>query len=72
LIGFGLLFIQHQTGFISLDPGTDYVKEVPIYMDVATVLWLNGLTLAVCLVLLVLPSFIISRIPPTQVLKINP
>lgn len=72
LIGLGLLFLQHQTGFISLDPGTYYVKEVPIYMDVTTVLWLNGLTLAVCLVLLVLPSFIISRIPPTQVLKINP
>ena len=72
LIGLGLLFIQHQTGFISLDPNTYYVKEVPIYMDVATVLWLNGLTLAVCLALLVLPSLIISRIPPTQVLKINP
>lgn len=72
LIGLGLLFLQHQTGFISLNPGTYYVKEVPIYMDVTTVLWLNGLTLAVCLVLLVLPSFIISRIPPTQVLKINP
>lgn len=72
LIGLGLLFLQHQTGFISLDSNTYYVKEVPIYMDVATVLWLNGLTLAVCLALLVLPSFIISRIPPTQVLKINP
>ena len=72
LIGLGLLFLQHHTGFISLNPGTYYVKEVPIYMDVTTVLWLNGLTLAVCLVLLVLPSFIISRIPPTQVLKINP
>ena len=72
LIGLGLLFIQQQTGFVSLDPNTYYVKEVPVYMDVTTVLWLNGLTLAVCLVLLVLPSFIISRIPPTQVLKINP
>lgn len=72
LIGLGLLFIQHQTGFISLDPNTYYVKEVPIYMDLATVLWLNGLTLAVCLALLVLPSLIISRIPPTEVLKINP
>ena len=72
LIGLGLLFIQHQTGFVSLDPNTYYVKEVPVYVDVTTVLWLNGLTLAVCMVLLVLPSFIISRIPPTQVLKINP
>jgi len=72
LIGLGLLFLQHQTGFISLDPNTYYVKEVPVYMDVTTVLWLNALTLAVCMVLLLLPSFIISRIPPTQVLKINP
>ena len=72
LIGLGLLFLQHQTGFISLDPNTYYVKEVPVYMDVTTVVWLNGLTLAVCMVLLLLPSFIISRIPPTQVLKINP
>ncbi|MFL2586457.1 MAG: ABC transporter permease [Flavobacteriaceae bacterium] len=72
LIGLGLLFLQHQTGFVSLDPNTYYVKEVPVYMDVTTVLWLNGLTLAVCMVLLLLPSFIISRIPPTQVLKINP
>ena len=72
LIGLGLLFIQKQTGIISLDPATYYVKEVPVYMDVTTVLWLNGLTLFICLALLVLPSLIIARITPTQALKINP
>jgi len=72
LIGLGLLFIQKQTGIISLDPTTYYVKEVPVYMDVTTVLWLNGLTLFICLALLVLPSLIIARIAPTQALKINP
>ena len=72
LIGLGLLFIQKQTGIISLDPATYYVRQVPVYMDVTTVLWLNGLTLLICLVLLILPSFIIARIPPTQALKINP
>ena len=72
LIGLGLLFIQKQTGIISLDPATYYVKEVPVYMDVTTVLWLNGLTLFICLALLVLPSLIIARIAPTQALKINP
>ena len=72
LIGLGLLFLQQQTGFISLDPSVYYVQEVPVYMDVTTVLWLNGLTLVICLLLLVLPSVIIARIPPTQVLKINP
>jgi lipoprotein-releasing system permease protein len=71
IIGLGLLFFQKQTGFISLDPATYYVSQVPVYMDVTTILWLNGLTLFVCLALLVLPSFIIARIPPTQALKIN-
>ena len=72
LIGLGLLFIQKQTGIISLDPATYYVKEVPVYMDFTTVLWLNGLTLLISLTLLVLPSLIIARIAPTQALKINP
>ncbi len=72
IIGLGLLFVQHKTGIISLDPATYYVHEVPVYIDVATVLWLNTLTMIMCLVLLILPSMIISRIPPTQALKINP
>lgn len=72
LIGLGLLFIQKQTGIISLDPATYYVSQVPVYIDVTTVLWLNGLTLLICLALLVLPSLIIARIAPTQTLKINP
>ena len=71
-IGLGLLFIQKQTGVISLDPATYYVSQVPVYMDVTTVMWLNGLTLLICLALLVLPSLIIARIAPTQALKINP
>ena len=72
IIGLGLLFLQQKTGFITLDPNTYYVQKVPVYMDFATVLWLNGLTLLMCLLLLILPSFIISKIPPTQALKINP
>lgn len=72
IIGLGLLFVQKQTGFITLDPATYYVSQVPVYMDVTTILWLNGLTLLICLALLILPSFIIARIPPTQALKINP
>ena len=72
LIGLGLLFLQKKTGFITLDPNTYYVTKVPVYMDITTVFWLNGLTLLMCMLLLLLPSFIISKIPPTQALKINP
>ncbi len=72
LVGLGLLYLQKQTRFITLDPDTYYVENVPVFIDLPTVLWLNGLTLIVCFVLLILPSFIISKIPPTQALKINP
>lgn len=71
LIGLGLLYFQKKTGIITLDPSTYYLQEVPVFMDFITLVWLNGLTLVVCMTLLLIPSFIISRIPPTQVLKIN-
>ena len=71
LIGLGLLYFQKKTGIITLDPSTYYLQEVPVFMDSITLVWLNGLTLVVCMTLLLIPSFIISRIPPTQVLKIN-
>lgn len=72
LIGLSILFLQQKTGFITLDPNTYYVAKVPVYMDVTTVLWLNGLTLLICMLMLLVPSFIIAKIPPAQALKINP
>tara|TARA_X000000368_G_scaffold419053_1_gene421850 strand:- start:3508 stop:4737 length:1230 start_codon:yes stop_codon:yes gene_type:complete len=71
IIGLGLIFFQKSTGFIKLNPETYYVSEVPVDLNVFTVIILNLGTLFFCLLMLIIPSYIIGRISPTQSLKIN-
>ena len=48
LIGLILLFLQKYGGFISLDPATYYVSEVPVSIDFLSLSLLNIGTLALC------------------------
>lgn len=69
LIGLSLLFIQQQTGIVGLDPSTYYVQQVPVYIDFMSILLLNIGTLFFCTLMLLIPSFIITKIAPVQVLR---
>ena len=69
LIGISLLFIQHYFGVITLNPETYYVKEVPIYFSLKHILMLNIGTLLLCLLMLVIPSWIITKISPVNAIK---
>jgi len=69
LIGLSILFIQKFTGIITLDPQTYYVSEVPIYLDFGYILLLNVGTLLLCLLMLIVPSVIISKISPVKSIK---
>jgi len=71
IIGVGLIFIQKSTGFLKLDPQTYYVAEVPLDFNIYSVFILNFGVLFFCLLMLIIPSFIITRISPTDSLKIN-
>ncbi len=71
LIGLGLCFLQQQFGFIKLDPATYYVSEVSINLDFWSILFLNLGTMAICLVCLVLPSFLITRISPVKAIRFD-
>jgi lipoprotein-releasing system permease protein len=71
IIGLGLIFFQKLTGFIKLNPETYYVSEVPLDLNFINILFLNFGILFFCLIMLILPSYIIGRISPTQSLKIN-
>ncbi len=71
LIGIGLCLLQQQYGFIKLDPETYYVSEVSINLNVGVLLLLNGFTLVVCLVCMVLPSFLITRISPVKAIRFD-
>lgn len=71
VIGIGLLLLQKYFGFIALDPETYYVTEVPVYITPLHVLLLNVGTLILCLAMLLVPSYIITRIVPARAMRFD-
>jgi len=71
LLGLALLFAQKYFGFIQLDPENYYVSEAPVYIDVGYVLLLNVGTLLLCLLMLLIPSYIVSKISPVKAIKFD-
>jgi lipoprotein-releasing system permease protein len=69
LIGIGLAFIQLKTGLISLDPSSYYIKTVPVNLNLMHILLLNAGTMAAIIVMLLVPSQLISRITPVKAIK---
>ncbi|MFD1292521.1 ABC transporter permease [Lutibacter holmesii] len=69
LIGLLVLLIQKYTGIITLDPETYYVTNVPVYLNFNYIILLNIGTLVLCLVMLILPSIVISKINPVKSIK---
>jgi lipoprotein-releasing system permease protein len=69
LIGISILLIQYYFGVIALNPETYYVKEVPVYFSIRHILLLNIGTLTLCLLMLLIPSWIITKISPVNAIK---
>lgn len=71
LIGLGLLFLQKYFKLFPLNPETYYVSEVPVYIGWEYILGVNVGTLILCLLMLLVPSVIISRISPVKAMKFD-
>lgn len=71
MIGLGLLLLQHFFGVVTLDPETYYVKEAPVYIHFGYVLLLNVGTIVVCMLMLIVPSYIVSKISPVKAIKFD-
>lgn len=69
VLGLGLLALQHQTGWITLDPTSYYVTTVPIAFDVPMITAINIGTFVICVLMLLVPSFIISKVTPIRALR---
>lgn len=69
LIGLGLLFAQKYFKFIPLNPETYYVTEVPVYIGLEYILAVNIGTLLLCMLMLLLPSYIISKTSPVKAIR---
>ncbi len=69
LIGIGLSFLQMKTGMITLDPSSYYLKSVPINLELIHILLLNSGTMAIIIIMLLVPSKLISKITPVKAIR---
>jgi lipoprotein-releasing system permease protein len=69
IIGLGFYFIQYYLRLIRLEPADYYVDFVPVELNVWYVLLLNAGSLLVCLLMLIAPSYYITRIEPARALR---
>lgn len=71
VIAFSLCLIQLYTGVLKLDPASYYVSQVPVNLDPVHILLINFGTIAVCLLILIVPSYIITRITPMKAIRFD-
>ena len=71
IIGLSICFIQHFFHIIPLDAASYYVDTVPINVDFWYVLGLNIGTLLITSLIIILPSFIITKIEPIKAIRFN-
>lgn len=69
LVGIGLAFFQLKTGLITLDPTSYYIKTVPINLELTHILLLNAGTMLAIIIMLLVPSNLISRITPVKAIR---
>jgi lipoprotein-releasing system permease protein len=69
VIGIGIALFQQHFGVFKLDQATYYVSVIPIHISFISVLLLNLGTLFCCLLMLIIPSFIVSKITPVKAIR---
>lgn len=69
IIGVSLLFIQKYFKPIGLDPETYHVSSVPVEISFWAILLLNIGTLILCFFMLIIPSYIVTKIHPSKSIR---
>lgn len=69
LFGIGLGLFQYETRFLKLDQASYYMNFVPIQFNLADILLLNIGTLFICVLVMVGPSMLVTRITPLKAIR---
>lgn len=69
VIALVLLLFQQLTGFVTLPGDTYYIKEVPVNINILHILILNIATIIVSMIVLLLPSLLISKLSPAKTIR---
>jgi lipoprotein-releasing system permease protein len=71
IIGITILLIQKYFGIVELNPENYYVNKAPVYINVIYIMLLNVLTVGVCFFVLLIPSYIITKITPVKAIRFD-
>ena len=70
LLGLGAIWIQDQYKIFKFpNPQEYYIDYIPVYIDAPTILALNLGVLVLCVLMLLIPSYIITKITPVKAIK---
>jgi len=71
LIGLGIILLQYYTQLIPLDQESYYVSYVPVSLNIAHILLINAGTLTACLMIIMIPGYVIRRITPVKAIRFS-
>lgn len=71
-IGLGIIFLQQKFQFLKFpNPEEYYVTFIPVHITFGTVVLLNVGVLVLCLLMLLIPSYAVSKISPVKAMKFD-
>lgn len=71
LLGIGIAVLQQHFGLLTLDPKIYYISVVPVNLNAMDIVMLNLGTVICCTLMLIVPSFIVSKITPVKAIRFS-
>lgn len=69
VLGIGICLIQKYTHVLTLDPASYYLEYVPVNLTVWHVVLLNVGTIVITILMLLLPSYFITKVSPEKTIR---
>jgi lipoprotein-releasing system permease protein len=71
LMGIGIALLQQYFKFIKLDEASYYVSYAPVDLNLMHIVLLNFATFLLCLLFLLIPSILVSKISPVKAIRLD-
>ena len=71
ILGLSFCYLQKYTGLLKLDESSYYVSQVPIEIVWIDVLLVNLFTVVLCLITLLLPALLVTKITPVRAIRFS-
>ncbi|MCX6295521.1 MAG: ABC transporter permease [Bacteroidetes bacterium] len=71
IVGISIALIQQHFGLFTLDAKIYYISQIPINLNILHILFLNLGIFVCCFLMLIIPSFIVSKITPVKAIRFS-